>query len=341
MFDKLFLQRTYADQLASRIEGWAVQSYSPYRANFRCPICGDSQKNKRRKRGYIIENPGYLIYHCHNACGTIGFESYLKEHQSDLYAMYRLDLLKQMGASEENTYKKQEEAVTPYIELNDDIDLPIFTTNDSAYRYITSRKISEEFWDDIFYTEQFYKYVNTEVRGMFESSVADQIDERIVLPMRWFNGEVFGVIGRALKFDNPMRYLTIKFDDNKPKLFGLDRIDRFEDIYCLEGAIDSYFVDNSIAMAGTDGNPLEVFNKNQVVIALDNQPRDQFVLAKYEKYIEMGMRMVIWPNHIKGKDPNQMILNQEVTKKQLNKLVRDNTFDGVMLRIKFNSWRRN
>lgn len=338
MFDKLFLQRQFADQLASRLQGWRVQSYSPYRANFRCPICGDSQKNKFKKRGYILEAKGYLTYHCHNACGTIGFEKYLKDHHGDLYSMYRLDLLR-MNPKEEFVAEEVVEVIDEVESIN--IDLDSFMSDPRAYDYIVSRKIPNTFWDDIFYTEKFYKFINTKIEDKFDEKWDHRIDERVVFPLRWFNGEVFGVIGRAIDPNNQLRYLTIKFDNSKPKIFGLDRVNRFNDIFCVEGPIDSFFIDNAIALAGTDGNPQEVFDKSQVVMVLDNQPRAKDVLKKYEKYIDQGYRMVVWPSHISGKDPNEIILNNELTVETLNTTIKQHTYESVMLKIKFNSWRKN
>lgn len=341
MFDKLFTQRTFADQLASRLQGWKVQSYSPYRANFRCHICGDSQKNKFKRRGYILEQTGFLIYHCHNACGTIGFEKYLKDYQPDLYSMYKFELLRNNAREIEPEIEEPFEEVKINQFTHEEIGLNNFTTDKLAYEYISSRRIPEEFWDDIYYTDKFFGFINSKLDEKFDPDWNDRIDERIVLPLRWFDGSIFGVIGRATSPSNQLRYLTVKFDNSKPKIFGLDRVNRFEDIRCVEGPIDSFFIDNAVALAGTDGNPEEVFDKSQVIMVLDNQPRAPDVLKKYEKYIDLGYRMVIWPSHIRGKDPNEMILNKELSIGQLNSVISRHTYSGVMLNIKFNSWRRN
>lgn len=341
MFDKLFSQKTYADQLGARLEGWRVQSYSPYRSNFRCPLCGDSQKNKFKKRGYILESKGFLVFHCHNACGTIGFDKFLSDNYPDIFAIYRLDLLKYSHLDQRNPSNEAPQESDNTTPLNVKIDLDNFEVNSEASRFVRGRQIPEEFWDDIYYTDKFYEFINSQIEDKFDSKWSDRIDKRIVLPLRWFNDEVFGVIGRATDKDNPLRYITIKFDDDKPKIFGLNNINRFEDIICVEGPIDSFFINNAVALAGTDGDPQQVFDVSQVIMALDNQPRARDVLKKYEKYIDLGYRMVIWPSKLTGKDPNEMILNKEVTSHELNSIIKKNTHSGVMLKIKFNSWRKN
>ena len=37
--------------------------------NFRCPICGDSQKNKSKTRGYLYSVKEDVNFMCHN-CGA-------------------------------------------------------------------------------------------------------------------------------------------------------------------------------------------------------------------------------------------------------------------------------
>ena len=48
------------------------------------------------------------------------------------------------------------------------------------------------------------------------------------------------------------KYLTIKFDDTKQKVFGLDRINLQEHIYIVEGPIDSMFINNCLVAGGAD-----------------------------------------------------------------------------------------
>lgn len=137
-----------------------------------------------------------------------------------------------------------------------------------------------------------------------------------------------------------MRYITIKFDDTKPKIFGLDRLDKTKLAYVVEGPIDSFFVDNCVALAGTDGSPDVVFDrKEQYVMVLDNQPRSPDVIKKYEKYIRQGCQMVIWPSGIDGKDINDLILGG-MSQSELMDLLRQCTFGGLELHLRFSQWRK-
>ena len=67
--------------------------------------------------------------------------------------------------------------------------------------------------------------------------------------------------------DNIIR--VIKLDENKRRIFGLERLDVSKKIYITEGPIDSLFLPNAIAVAGSD---LEVETlKRNAVYVFDNE----------------------------------------------------------------------
>ena len=84
-------------------------------------------------------------------------------------------------------------------------------------------------------------------------------DPRIILPFYDEDGELIGVSGRAIN-DSPLRYMTMRFRDDVPLIFNLNKVDKTKTIYVTEGPIDSLFLPNSIAVAGSD------FKKIQDVI---------------------------------------------------------------------------
>lgn len=341
MFDKLYIQRLYADQLGSRLERHRVQSYSPYKSNFRCHICGDSATNKFKKRGFILEKDKGLIYYCHNECGTIGFERYLKEYHGDLYTMYKFDVIKSL----KQDYKEDEDDQVEEIQSDnsftlDSLDIDKAITSKKAYQYLRDRMIPDDRLDDIFLTKYFYKFVNQLITDKFPEQYESKVDARLVFPMRYYNGEIFGVVGRAIDPSNSHRYLTIKFDDDKPKIFGLEKLNKSLFAYVVEGPIDSMFVNNGIALAGTDGNPDDIFlSVKDYAVILDNQPRSKSVIKKYQKYIDKGCKMVIWPPDIHEKDINDMVISG-ISIQKINEIIRLNTFEGLKLKIMFNQWRK-
>lgn len=346
--DKLFLQKIYSDNVGARLERFKVQQHSPYRAIFRCPICGDSATNKFRRRGFLIERNGTIMFHCHNQCGTINFEHFLNEHFNDLYIMYKFELIKYWKEEQQNGRRNNRQRDDSNRGSNPlenqkqskDLKLSLAKDNKDSYAYITDRKIPSKFYDDIYYTDKFYDFINEHIPNKFPDEYIGRIDRRIVIPMRDFDGTIFGVVGRAIDKSNKAKYLTIKFDDSKPKISGLDRLDRSKFTFVLEGPIDSYFVDNAIAFAGTDGSPELIFDdKSKYAIVLDNQPRSESVLKKYEKYINDGFQMVIWPENVADKDINQMIIDGS-TQQEIQQMLVNNTYSGIKLKIMFAQWRK-
>ena len=56
--------------------------------NFRCPFCGDSQKNKLKARGYIYAKENKYSFKCHN-CGTTSSVGNLIKHvDTNLFKEY-------------------------------------------------------------------------------------------------------------------------------------------------------------------------------------------------------------------------------------------------------------
>ena len=95
-------------------------------------------------------------------------------------------------------------------------------------------------------------------------------DPRIVLPFYSENGDLIGLTGRAIN-DSPLRYLTMRFRDDVPLIYNLNNVDRSKTIYVTEGPIDSLFLPNAIAVAGSDFKKLPEDIKDQVILIYDNE----------------------------------------------------------------------
>jgi hypothetical protein len=157
---------------------------------------------------------------------------------------------------------------------------------------------------------------------------------RLLIPFRTEEREVFAYQGRAFGNEQP-KYITIKLED-KDKIFGLDRVDKTKNIYVVEGPLDSLFLDNCIAIAGSD---FSNFVRLHTTIIFDNEPRNKEIIKQLEKTIGLGSNVVIWPNSMKHKDINDMII-AGYTKEQIQEIIIDNTFSGVKAKLRFAEWRK-
>ena len=64
------------------------------------------------------------------------------------------------------------------------------------------------------------------------------------------NNKFFCFQGRSFGNEKP-KYITLKLSPDKSKVYGLNRVDKSKHILVVEGPIDSLFLDNCIAVAGS------------------------------------------------------------------------------------------
>ena len=62
--------------------------------NFRCPICGDSQKHKNKARGYLYGIKANVNYRCHNCGASMSFSNFLKDIDTVLHKQYVMEKFK-------------------------------------------------------------------------------------------------------------------------------------------------------------------------------------------------------------------------------------------------------
>ena len=56
--------------------------------NFRCPICGDSQKNKSKTRGYLYAIKANVNYKCHNCGASMSLNNFIKQIDPVIHKQY-------------------------------------------------------------------------------------------------------------------------------------------------------------------------------------------------------------------------------------------------------------
>jgi hypothetical protein len=185
----------------------------------------------------------------------------------------------------------------------------------------------------LYYTEKFKEWTNSVKPDTFEDTSKDE--PRIIIPLIDETGIIFGCQGRAI---NPtfLRYITILLDDAHTKVFGLNTVDFNKTIYITEGPFDSLLLDNSVAMAGSDFSSHILLNSSTCVMVYDNEPYSRAISNNMSNWIATGKPIVIWPSTIKEKDINDMHLAGHNVKE----LVKENTYNGLTAKLKFNNWRK-
>jgi phosphosulfolactate synthase (CoM biosynthesis protein A) len=145
---------------------------------------------------------------------------------------------------------------------------------------------------------------------------------------------LIGFQGRALG-PNSVKYITVMLSDDAPKIYGLDQVDSTKSIYIVEGPFDSTFVQNAVAMCGSDVD-IGSFGWGDYIYVFDNEPRNREIVNRISKIIDRGDKIVIWPTSIEQKDINDMVL----TGLNVMDVLKSNIYSGLEAKIKFNNWKK-
>ena len=124
-------------------------------------------------------------------------------------------------------------------------------------------------------------------------------------------------------------------DEDAPKIYGLDDVDKSKTVYVTEGPFDSTFISNAIALCGADGN-LDKWNINSSVWIYDNEPRNPEIVSRISRVIAMGQKVVIWPSSINEKDINDMVLAGH----DVQRVIESNEYSGLEAKLKFTTWKK-
>lgn len=333
----VYIDRTFLLRVSPQLHRFSQKKQDLY--NFRCPLCGDSQKNKTKCRGYVYRKKNDYFYMCHNCGASMSFYNFLDKVDPGIIKEYALERYKE-GETGTHNYKKpkfEEFKSKPVfknkINLETIEELP---DEHFAKVYCTNRKIPETCLSRLYYAPDFKQFI--EGLGIKDKKLLSD-DKRLIIPFYDKSGNLVSIQGRALG-ESKMRYITIKIDNNERKFFGLDTINEEERIYVVEGPLDSLFIKNSIATADSNLQSItEVFDKTKVTLVFDNEPRNKEIVKLMEKAIENHFSIVIWPPIIDKKDINDMILDG-FTEDELQDIIYKNTFVNLRAKMEFVNWKK-
>ena len=334
-----FIDLDYIAKIQPRLQQFKKKR--DYLFNFRCPVCGDSKKSKTKARAYLYRVKNDMFFKCHNCSGSHNLANFIKVVDRSLYNQYILDRYKgNKPLQEPDLFKNFKDNTKNKLKSSTPLQgLKPFSTIDNehpAKQYLLNRKIPEKFFDKLFLCNKFQAYVNKLKPGTFGKETDKYEHPRLIIPFYDVEDTVFALQGRAFGKEQP-KYITLKLYENKQKIFGLERLNLNQTVYIVEGPLDSLFLDNCIAAAGADIQ-LPTHLKD-VVFVFDNEPRNKQIIDRMYKVIDDDYKMVIWPDNIKEKDINEMIMNGH-TQADIQKIISDNTYSGLSALTKLNSYKR-
>ena len=329
-----YIDLKFINDLSGRLSQFKKKT--DYLFNFRCPHCGDSQKSKTKARAYLYRVKNDMFFKCHNCGQGQNLANFIKFVDPKLYESYLLERYKKSAPAtpkpkfdfKPTKFTNQ----TPIDDLKSIKDLP---EDHPARLYCVNRKIPEKYFDKLFLSDKFMTLVN-EVKPNTYKITKDH--PRLIIPFYDTTGKIFAFQGRAFGKEQP-KYLTIKLDENKQKVYGLDKVSFQKPIYITEGPIDSLFIDNCLAAGGAD-----LFLKNKIpneniTYIFDNEPRNKEIVKRMYKVIEQDFNVVIWPEDLQLKDVNDMIMSG-LTKLELQDIISNNTYSKLSALTKLNYWKK-
>ncbi|MCX6783270.1 MAG: DNA primase [Candidatus Levybacteria bacterium] len=317
---------------------------SPNLANCSCPLCGDSNSNKLKARFYFCERGNSFFVYCHNCGVSISFKNFLKSYNPLLYDEYVKELYLEITPKEHQRDNLENVIMAPpkFIGASSILagvkKISTLKYNHPARLYLDKRMMPTNIHYKLFYSPKFKLWINTLIPDKFDVGYDGP---RLVIPFFDKNKNVYAIQGRTLTNEDP-KYYSITLDNSYPKIYGLDTIDFKREYYIMEGPFDSMFINNSIAMGGSDfridENILPNIFTNGVVI-YDNEPRNKEILHKMENILKRGVKIVIWPDSMKYKDINDMIMSG-MTSDTIKDIIKDNIYTGLMGVTRLNFWRK-
>lgn len=340
----LSIDSKYVRLLSFRLRNFKQKN--DYLWNFSCPLCGDSQKNKTKARGYVFQKGTSLFYRCHNCGVSTNVGNLIKQVDGSLYKEYVLE--RYTSGESNNSYVANTILnITPprfdKIEKQKFFEhgewLSNLPSGHFCLDYAEKRKIPTQFFDKLLFTQNYKQFCDALIPN-HGNKIID--DARLVIPFYDEYNDIIAVSGRALvTSDKTLRYVTIRTKESNNKLvYGLERIDLSKTVYLVEGPLDSLFMDNCLASA--DANlalTIKNISAGKKVLIFDNEPRNKEIVKMMQNAIKSDHFIVIWPDTIKGKDINEMILSG-YTEPEIQSIISSNTFKGLEAQAKFTFWKK-
>ena len=330
----IFIDQKFLHIISPRLERFSQKKPDLY--SFRCPSCGDSQKNKSKCRGFVYAKKNKYFYICHNCGISTTFYSFLQSIDSGLAREYSIERYINSGVS-----KKVDSApnldvlsVKPVFRKNINLEsIEELPEDHFAKAYVNMRRIPRQFQSQLYFCPNFQSFIGD--LGIDNKRLIDN-DSRLIIPFYDEKKNLIAIQGRALG-NSDMRYITIKIDEESDKIYGLDRVDWSKKVYVVEGPIDSMFIPNCIATA--DANLSKVNRKDSVVLIFDNEPRNKDIVKNMRNAIINNFSVCMWPECVKYKDINDMILN-DMTESEILSIIDSNTFSGLRANMELVNWKK-
>lgn len=336
----MWLDSKYASLVGSQLDRFKKLRDNTW--SFRCPICGDSRKDKTKTRGYLYPGKTSLRYKCHNCGAGMSFYDFLKDQDPQLFKEYKMEGFKERNAGRKTRKTAQHQKRKPALPKKrnpmDRFGMPTVSSlpeDHPACVYLRERKVPVRAWEHVYYVDEIGEVAH-KLPG-YEDTRFDQ-SPRIMFPFINRDGVVTHIQGRAIvPVDKSKRYVTLEIE-NEPKIFGMSRLrPGSSNILVVEGPIDSLFLPNCVAMGGADLSDCDL-DPSSTIFVFDNEPRNREIIGRIEKVIARGYGVCIWGEEVVDKDINDMILSGQ-SARDLHAYILSHAYRGMKAKLQLTRYK--
>ncbi len=304
----------------------------------RCPVCGDSNSNKYKKRMYLLKKNNSWLVFCHNCNYASSLLKFAKDFFPSNYDRLVSDSLTNFFFKKEDKDEALSELITslsskvekrlnkknnPVKKFIDKHCVKLTETCKNSYhneimknelRVLKNRLLSDEFIDSLYFCidgkDGKYKY-------------------RVIIPFYDSEGEPYYFQAKGTQeYHKTNKYINWDEEDKKP-IYNESNVDVSNVVYVTEGLLDSLFVKNGVASTGTSLSRARIAEikkkfKNRVWV-MDN---DYSGIKVVNRLLEMGEKCFLMPQkYEKVKDLNDLAIL--LKKSDLTEIIKENTYNTL------------
>ncbi len=341
----LYIDHKFIGMLSPQLKMFKRKKADLY--NCRCPLCGDSKRSRTKARGYFFVEKNQFYYKCHNCSVCLTLANFLKSQAPHLHREYVVERYKG-GTDRRNTPSPDFKFTKPKFksvadELKKLEPLTKLPESHPAVQFMIQRRFPKHAFTLLYYTDDFAAWAR-----LLDSSKGDELaenDARLVIPYFNREGQLYAAQGRSLDPTDGLRYITCVADRedglSNRRWFGLERHKPSEPTIILEGALDTFFLDNAIAMCGAGAfKTLPVgIDKETSIVVYDNEPRNREICKYMHTMLHRGFRVCVWPDRLVGKDINDMVLAGR-SQSDVQAIILENAVSGLEGFTRLSQWWR-
>lgn len=312
----------------------------------RCPVCGDSHKNKNSTRLHLYHKNGKDGIQCFNGdCHLNGkvynLYGFLKSFYPNLLENYkRENFIQNLNTLSGSS---QQEDVFASISENIKSNRQSIQTNQPQKPVLTHNLF--QYFENIIEHEEAisylakrgFDYFNSKYEWYFgkqDLKIGDKLyklTNALIIPL-YYDEEMYGFYSRNIynkEFFTYMPEQNIGF-----KIFNWFQIDKEKETYIFEGIFDALSIreDNVIALMGAKIPEERLKELKKPVFVLDN---DKTGLLNSIEYARKGYTVYIQPDIYREKDMNELMLNHPEL--DVSKMIRENLYSGISAEIRLKS----